>query len=238
MRRHGTFAIAVFVSLGILVPGGGWTQETTVVVPNSNETADGHADNCLPWFCFPAVRYQQVYLGSEVGDGLITDINFRQDVVLGSAFTAVLDNVTIVLSSTTADPDGLSTTFSANVGFGETVVFSGSLMLSSATSTAVPRPFDVSVALATPFPFDSSTGLNLLIDITVPQTGVGSHLDYVSPPGDSTSRVFCQNDPECLTTDTATFADSGGLVTQFVFDASEIFFDDFESGDTSAWPAP
>lgn len=236
MRPQRIVSIVIFISLGILVPGDGWAQEGTTVVPNAYETVEGTSDNCLPWFCFTPVRYQQVYRGSEVGNGRITSIRFRQDGTLGDAFTAdVLENVTIALSSTTAAPDSLSTSFSSNIGPDETVVFSGSLMLSSATSTAVPRPFDVSIILATPFDFDSSTGMNLLLDVTVPQTVLGSGLDYVWAMADSVSRVMCHNDPECLTTDTAPFVESGGLITQFVFETSVIFVDGFESGTTSAW---
>ena len=75
-----TLAIAALL---IAVPP---VASATVVVPNAQATVEGNGNNVIPFSCSSATRYQQVYLGSEVGTGMITEIRFRQDGVFGGAF--------------------------------------------------------------------------------------------------------------------------------------------------------
>lgn len=177
------------------------------------------------------MRYQQVYLGSEVGTGEISGLRFRLDGKVGSAFgPTAISNVTIQLSSTTtAHPfSGLSSTFADNIGPDATTVFAGNLVLSSSGSPAVPRPFDVIVPLVSRFFFDSSTGANLLLDVTVPSCALTTALDAHSEGVDGVARAVAT----LHTSPTSNFQDTLGLVTQIQF----VFFGDgFESGDTSAW---
>jgi hypothetical protein len=181
------------------------------------------------------MRYQQVYLGFEVGKGEISELRFRQDSEFGSAFGPwFIPNVTIQLSSTmTAHPfgplGGLSSTFADNIGPDATTVFVGNLTLSSNESLAVPRPFDIVVRLTPRFFFDSSTGANLLLDVTVPSCGFTTTQDLHSEVDDGVARVASY---DSMSPTARAAQDTGGLVTQFLFLVSE---DGFESGDTSAW---
>jgi hypothetical protein len=157
------------------------------------------------------MRYQQVYLGPEVGSGTITQIAFRQDGGGGGAFgPTTINGITITLSSTSAAPDGLSNTFMSNVGADETTVFSGNLTLSSPASLADPKPFDIVIPLQTPFPFNAASGLNLLLDVTIPTCVTTTIFDAENTAGDSVSRV------SALDSSSATGStDTTGLVTQF-----------------------
>ena len=212
-------------------------QGAQVVVPVGLEDVEGNTNNASPFDCLvfdPSQRYQQVYLGSEVGSGEIVELQFRQDGVFGDPFDPVTIPATVIqMSSTTADPfgllGGLSVVFADNVGIDVVTVLDGDLELSSVAIGGVPRPFDIVVRLATPFVFDASTGLNLLLDVTFPQCVLTTTMDMEGEMDDSVSRALSEDH----TSPTAKVTDTGGLVTRIVF--AEIFSDGFESGDTTAW---
>jgi alpha-tubulin suppressor-like RCC1 family protein len=186
------------------------TQQTPVV-PGSAAGSEGNgAASPIP--CGSDRIHQQVVIaGAQVGSGLIRELRLRQDGVTGTAFTPrSLSNVTIAMSSTTAAPDGLSTTFANNLGADVATVFDGLLTLSSAPSTAVPRPFDIVIPLATPFSFDPSGGKNLLVDFQLPTCPILPPFDEENTLGDGVSRIVALNDATEGTPDTS------ALVTQVV----------------------
>ena len=87
------------------------------------------------------MRYQQLYLGSEVGTGLITEVAFRQDAAFGAAFgPATLSGFTMSLSSTDTQIDDISQTFAENIGADEMLVVSGDLVLESPPTERIPSP--------------------------------------------------------------------------------------------------
>ena len=122
----------------------------------------------------------------------------------------MLTGVTIALSSTTASPDGLSSTFSANIGADATTVFSGNLTLSSAATGGSPLPFDIVIPLATTFTFNPAGGKNLLLDVAVPVCGTTTQFDAEDTSGDAVSRVVVGNVAAA-----SGVPSSFGLVTQF-----------------------
>jgi hypothetical protein len=230
--------------LAFLVPSA--AAQGQAILPATLAGQEGNANNTFPFNCGSGVssaRYQQVYLGSEVGTGRITELRFRLEGFNGCAtgFSQTLSNVTIQLSSTTtAHPldssGGLSATFAENIGPDVTTVFSGDLLLSSSGSPAIPRPFDIVVPLKSRFFFDSSTGANLLLDVSLPACPPVAFcndsnvvvLDSHFVANDGVARVFAHDH----TSPIAEFSDTLGLVTQVIF---PIFEDGFESGNTSAW---
>ena len=189
------------------------TLTAATVVPSANTSVEGDVNNLFPFETGGIVRYQQVYASSEfAGPIAINQIAFRPDSVVGFGFSQVLSGVQIHLSTTSAAVDGLSTTFSDNIGADNTLVYSGSLSLSSAF-TAGPgntRAFDIIINLQTPFTYTPSQG-NLLLEIQVPSGGFGPAFDASDIVGDSTSRIRAFSS----TTATTGFVDSVGLITQF-----------------------
>src|SRR5262249_21659069 len=145
-----------------------------VIVPNNLAATEGDISNGLPFnigaFSLSSQRYQQVFAASAFasvsGPHLITQIAFRPDAQIGGAFSSIIPNIQINLSTTSATPDGLSATFANNVGSDDTVVFSGSLSLSSAFTgpPGGPKAFDIIINLQTPFLYNPSAG-NLLLDV-------------------------------------------------------------------------
>jgi uncharacterized repeat protein (TIGR01451 family) len=197
-----------------------------VVVPNSNlsvEGTGGTANNmATPFDCnytgFTSQRVQQVYLGTEVGSGKITQIAFRPDGTNGVAFgPTTINGVTITLSTTSAAPDvlagGTDAMMDSNVGGDVVTVFSGNLILQSAATGGPPRNFDIVIPLTTPFTFNSSSG-NLLMEVNIPTCtqAATTFFDTQETTGDSISRTH-HWEPGPLF-----FSDSAGLVTQFTIE--------------------
>lgn len=226
-------------ALGLLVMIGvpAATAQEPVVVPNALANVDGSSSNIFPLCGFTTLlpyRYQQVYLGSEVGSGLISEIAFRQDHSRSDTFApAVFAGMIISLSTTAAQPDGLSAAMDDNLGPDVQQVAAGTLVLSTSASPADPRPFDVVIPVDPPFPFDAATG-NLLLEVIASQEPPwATFFDTAAEPLDSVSRALCDSDSSCLSGAPANEILTAGAVTRFSF--ASLFTDGFESGDTSAW---
>lgn len=202
----------------------------TLVVPNAFTNTEANFGNRVPFgadISGQTNRYQQVYAASEfaaTGPIVIKQIAFRPNAFdgsgsgLGQAFSTTIPQIQISLSTTHAAPDALSATFADNVGANNTLVFSGSLPLSSANigPTTGPKQFDVVIPLATPFHYNPAAG-NLLLDVKTLLGVPTTYLDAESLSGDSVSRASSGWSYTTAGSDavTASFIDSIGLVTQF-----------------------
>ena len=138
-------------------------QAVMIVVPGANETTSGASNQAYPFNEILDMHYQQVYAASEFSgvSGIITSIAFRPDEEFGGAFSTSGIDTEIRLSHTTKVPQGLSTTFSENVGADETIVFSGHLSLSSSGLDA----FDIIIDIDDLFFYNGID--NLLMEIIV-----------------------------------------------------------------------
>jgi hypothetical protein len=138
----------------------------TLVVPRSAETNDTTYGGGA--FVEPDFRHQQVYGSNEFPAGamLIHELRFRPDRVHGNAFTTTVSNIRIKLSTTQRSPTALSPGYAENAGADDTVVFEGSLPLSSQFQGPVngPKVFDMIVPLSQPFFYDPANG-NLVVDM-------------------------------------------------------------------------
>ena len=214
-----------------------------VVLPSAQEFSDGNiTDEGIP-FGTALTRYQQVYLGSEVGSRWISEIRFRgaRDYSRECGFAPfcpeIFQDTTITLSTTQRDVDDLTDLFSTNAGPDETVVFEGDLRILSRGNGGVTSldPFDITIPLQKPFYFGGAG--NLLLDMNLPDAYFGTDHDCLDAhnAADSVSRAYCDDLPSCNTQDNASWRDSLGLVTMFMFVDPTIFSDGFESGNTTAW---
>ncbi len=201
---------------------GAYAIVPTIVAPNGNRNVEGNIDNGYPFnldfFSVPSQRYQQLFDASQFSSigagGLITQLIFRPDAFTGSAFSSMLPDIQINLSTTSVSDDGLSSTFASNVGINDMVVFAGSLSLSSAFTgpSGGPKDFDIVINLTTPFFYDPSLG-NLLMDVRNFGGGSTTIFDAAFVQGDGVSRVGA-NDVNATTAD-SDFIDTGGLITGF-----------------------
>jgi hypothetical protein len=195
-----------------------------VVVPNSLASVEGNASLFTP-FNLTAInvttaRYQEVFAASNftalTGGGSITAIAFRPDGASGSAFVAPDVPLRIDLSTTSAAPDAMSTTFANNVGADDTIVRSGDVAMSSAFTGPAggPKDFDIVITFTTPFFYDPALG-NLLLDVRAAAGSRTTPFDAQNSTGDAISIIsaFDQNA-------TTGQQSSLGLVAQFTFGAA------------------
>jgi phosphatidylinositol-3-phosphatase len=199
-----------------------------IVVPNNLSTTPGDTGNLFPLFSSKPIRYQQVFAKSQfsrfaAGGEMINSIAFRAHAP-GIPFAASVPQLQVRLSTTTKNPDGLSSTFADNVGADDTQVFSGPLTVSinnSASPSAV-NTFDIVITFTTPFPYNPANG-NLLIDIQNLQGGteappLDQEIDATNSSGDPVSRVYNYGDANAAgagQSGSAPENDTVGLVTQF-----------------------
>lgn len=190
----------------------------SVIVPSANTSTAGTTDNRFPFLVAAGMRYQQVYASSQFsGPVTIDEIDFRNGIFVDEAFTSTISNIQISLSTTSTSVDGLSSTFASNTGADNTLVYSGSLTLSS-TNAAGPgntHVFDIAIHLQTPFTYNPANG-NLLLDVdNLSGANAAINLDFfdaVNTAGDPVSRVWGTEGQPNATTGTV---DTIGLITRF-----------------------
>ncbi|WP_145367601.1 hypothetical protein [Maioricimonas rarisocia] len=196
-----------------------------IVVPNGLENVEGNGNNGFPFniagFGVASQRYQQVYGAPDFaalpGPVLITELVFRPDGGLGRRFNQTLTDIQINLSTTSVEPDNLSSTFADNVGADDTIVFDGALSLSSADTGPAqgPRDFDIVIVLETPFLYNPAAG-NLLLDVRNYNGGFTTQFDAHNADADAISRAST-NQIGDVNSPIATFSNTAGLVTQFTY---------------------
>lgn len=199
-----------------------------LVVPNDLTVTQGDTGNLFPLFSQKPIRYQQVFEKAQfsrfaTGGEMIDSIAFRAHSP-GKPFTGAVQNLEVRLSTTPKTPDALNSTFAANVGRDETLVFSGPLSVTANNSSTpeTANTFDILVRFTTPFRFDPAAG-NLLIDVRNTEGGtqeppLDQEIDATKAAGDSVSRVFNYGDANATSagkTGGVAENDTLGLVTQF-----------------------
>ena len=205
--------------------------QPTVVVPNNRENTDANGSDPFPFNCedsgLSEMRYQQVYLGSEIGQaGMIDKISFRINDPRQAFESTTFPDVRVYLSTTDAEPlqppvtNPLSSTFDDNIGDDVTNVFMGDLVLSALNCVERPCPFDVMIPLQRPFLYDPENG-NLLFEIRIPDCVELDPIEF-EPSFDLATNPF--NDDKVsrawdddVDSDTASQRAGVGLVTEFRF---------------------
>jgi hypothetical protein len=134
--------------------------------------------------------YGAIHFPPDIGL-VITELRLRPDRSSGRAFTTTVANIQFNLSTTTRNPDGLSPTFANNVGFDDTVVFSGPLTISSQFTGPPngPKDFDIIIPLSTPFLYNPAAGNLLLAVRNFSGSPLASPLGGGVFPGDAASRL-------------------------------------------------
>jgi len=189
------------------------------VVPNSSETVEGDSNNAIPFSSTDGnVRYQQVYLDSDIPPGPFTiyGIAFRPT-ALQPSFAFEIPDVDIFLV-TTEESTNLNPNFDFNVGLDYQLVASGPLPLASAASGpgGGPLAFDIEIWFDQPFAYTSG---NLLLDVLVwPYVSSGSPVlfDAVNIDTDPVGRMFSAGNSGGSVDATTGAADTQGLVTKFM----------------------
>jgi len=167
-----------------------FAQTHAVVAPANLASEDATFGS--GWLAAPAYRVQEAY-GAEhfpTQALIITELRFRPDRFYGQAFTTAVASIQFNLSTTTHDSEALSANFADNTGDDETIVFLGSLTISSQFGgpTNGPKDFDIVVPLRTPFLYNPAVG-NLLLDVRNYSGSTASLLSGQVVNGDGGSRL-------------------------------------------------
>ncbi len=140
--------------LGLMsVPSVKAADTLQIVVGEPGPGQPGNSNLFYPFGSRISLRYQQVYDSSAFGSIPleIVALSFRVDDLGGGAFSSVIPDIQINLSTTPLAVDGLGSSFALNVGPDQTIVFNrGRLALSSAGTGL----FDITINLDTPFFYD------------------------------------------------------------------------------------
>lgn len=195
-------------------------QGATLVTPDpSFATIEGGQSNIFPIGSSASSIpiYQQVFGSSLFTQGpiLISSFAFRAN---GGESPSVVQSINlaslqVIMSTTSAAVDSLSTTFASNLGGDQTVVINSVSGFSQPTtltkSNGLTYDFDYVFTFSTPFLYDPSQG-NLIFEIDNTY-GSGSwfrQFDALISSTDQTSRAFQGSTSN---------ADTFGLVVQFTY---------------------
>jgi hypothetical protein len=170
--------IAALISLSLLALT--TASADFVVSPQlaRSPNADGPSVFTITRDVATSVRYQQVYSAQDFMSRSVTPVSISEISLGASLGSAPLDlylqNVEIHFSTTTRNPDGLSSTFSENIGLNDLVVFSGPLHFFDSGSEV----YGIHITLQNPFIYSPQAG-NLLLDVknfaTVTAPAMGSY---------------------------------------------------------------
>lgn len=113
---------------------------------------------------YQGLYYAEDFLSLPDTHRVITGLAWRPDG--NNSFSSPI-TCPVRFSLSTTNVDGLSNTFSDNIGDDATVVFDGTLIWQDKSSGSSPRDFDFYVPLDVPFAYDPSEG-NLLLTFAAP----------------------------------------------------------------------
>ena len=189
-----------------------------MVVPGHLADVEGNSGASDP-FNSTSFRFQQVFDASqfaipEGAMGRIDGIAFRIDGASTEQVLFSFGGSTVTLSTTTRQPDGLSSVFVENRGMDSVTIWNGPVALGSmAVPGAMPQdwPFLGNFPVTEDFFYIPSQG-NLLLEVRggSGQAFLPGALDGHSEAGDAISWVYADSEfPQSGTTDTF------GLVTRF-----------------------
>ena len=225
------FTLAVALGLCVITD----LRAQVIVVPNSLATNDGNGTDTS--IAGPAsVRWLHIYdasqFGALSGPSFLTKFADRPDRILGQSGPRSL-TLRIYASTTSRSVAGLSTTFAENLGTNNTLVFDGTVNL---TTENLPGPgdtrqFDYVFPFTTPFLYDPAAG-NLVLDLQIAASGSAVTFDTVSG-NPAIGRVFA------FGSSTATTGElRASHVTQFTFRAILSVRLTEANSLLISWPAP
>jgi hypothetical protein len=175
------------------------------VLPAALATMQGSSNNAFP-HSERNMRYQQVFLGSEIGGPrTFRELCLRTDDE--RARPALVQQITLKLGPTNLNPTNIGTGFDANYSTPPTTVFSGNLNM-PATGPGGLNDWKACVQFATPFNY---AGGNLIVEMinSSPSTPTRWSADFCGPgqAGCNTTRLWAHN--ASATTAQFVFRDQG-----------------------------
>jgi hypothetical protein len=180
------------------------------ILPAAYALAMGESNNSWP-HARGNMRYQQIFLGTELGDmDRIAGLCLRHDeLVSGRQLT---ENLTVKLGPTNLNNTNLGNTFDANYSSAPTQVFSDEIIIPATTGAGTIDMFDFCIQFTTEYVHEP--GANLIVEMINTGTSQLTHAKdacSASASGCTTRRVVAFS----ASATTATQADNSGLIMSF-----------------------
>ncbi len=160
--------VAKYSAYGSGCPGSGTGLGVIHVCPANMANSFGGSDNSIP-FTWSPVRYQQVFLGSELPVAFsMAGISLRQD-ERGAAHGVTVD-LEIAVGYTTKTPPTMSTTFAANFDSGAPVIVLPRAQIvfpDMPLPPTTPSDFFLTIPWPVAFAWAPAPGRNFLIQVSV-----------------------------------------------------------------------
>jgi hypothetical protein len=192
--------VAKYTTYGTGCPGTGTGLGANHVCPASMANAFGGSNNSIP-FTWSPVRYQQVFLASELpAPFTMYGLSLRQDERAASHGVTV--DLDITVAYTTKTPQTISTTFPANFDSGTPIVVLPRAQVvfpDMPLPPTDPREFFLTIPWSVPFDWVPQPGRNLLIQVAVYGNSHGNQpWGYPLDANGGTARLYADG-PNALT---------------------------------------
>ncbi|HEX6575259.1 MAG TPA: hypothetical protein VF042_09830 [Gemmatimonadaceae bacterium] len=181
-----------------------------VVLPAAYQSIMGEINNSWP-HANANMRYQQVFLGSELGDAdRISGLCLRHDELFGGR--EVTAQLAVKLGPTALDNTNLGLTFDDNYSAPPTEVFTGAITIPATAGAGDVGMFDFCIDFTTQY--IHQPGANLIVEMINTTPTIRSHPKDAcsSGPGCTTRRVVAFSSSAA----SATLTDDTGLIMAFI----------------------
>lgn len=171
----------------------------------------GQSNNNIP-HSWKNLRYQQVFLGSEVTNPALIGLCLRRDEQVGQ-WSQEVQTLTVKLGPTSLDYANLGRTFDANYSDVPVEVFAGDVVVPASSGLGTPADFDFCIPFTTEY--DLPSGSNLIVEVINSSVAAGSNpRDACS--GDATDCTTTRAYAFSATAAKAFSVERGGLVMKFI----------------------
>ena len=182
-----------------------------VVLPSGYASVMGEENNSFP-HTQRNLRYQQVFLGSDLADPIIVGVCLRRDEAFGGASST--QTLTIKLGPTSLDYTNLGSVFADNYSASPTEVFSGEVVIPASSGSGTPADFDFCIPFTQSYSHPALSNLIIEVVNTSLIASTGQPRDACSESGAActTARAFALS----ASATNAVLVARGGLVMKFV----------------------
>jgi hypothetical protein len=186
------------------------TATVEAVLPSAYATMMGTSNNNFP-HSVKNLRYQQVFLGSDLVDPTIIGLCLRRDDVASGAERT--QTLTIKLGPTARDYTSLGSVFDDNYSAVPTQVFSGDVTIPASAGDGTPTDFDMCIPFSQSY--EHSAGSNVIVEV-INTSAVSGNVPRDACLGSETQCTTKRAYAFSATATTAFSVESGGLVMKFI----------------------
>lgn len=199
-------SLNVAASVGVAAPA-------EAVLPSGYTSMMGGTNTNFPHASFRMMRYQQVFLGSDVVHPVIIGLCLRRDDI--STGPSREKTLAIKLGPTTLDHTNFGAVFETNYSAPPTEVFSGNVTLPASSGLEAGTPADFDICIPFTQSYEHPAGSNLILEVVNTSLNLGTNPRDACGPGEAactTAKAWVLSP----TASTASTVEPGGLIVKLV----------------------